>query len=64
MVAHTRPGIGLLVTFTRDDEQIETITAPTSERALQGALMILARLDGLEVGDKLIVTEAHQEAPQ
>jgi hypothetical protein len=64
MVARTRRDVGLLVTLTRNDEFVENLTAPTGERALKGAMMILARLEELQVGDRIFVTEANEEAPR
>jgi hypothetical protein len=64
MVARTRRDVGLLVTLTRNDEFVESLTAPTGERALKGAMMLLARLEELQVGDRIFVTEADEEAPR
>jgi hypothetical protein len=64
MVARTRRDGGLLVTLTRNDEFVESLTAPTGERALKGTMMLLARLEELQVGDRIFVTEADEEAPR
>ncbi len=58
MVAHIRTNTGLTVAFHRDGAEQESVTAPTGERALKIGLLMLARLDHLQDGDHLTVTEA------
>jgi len=58
MVAHVRTSTGLLVTFHRDGREQESETASTGERALRTAIVMLARQDFLQDGDKLTVAEA------
>jgi hypothetical protein len=59
MVARTRPETGLRLTFMRDGEPIESDTVSTGEDAREAALAILGRLDALQDGDTLLVTEGH-----
>jgi hypothetical protein len=58
MVARTRTGTGLRVSFERYGREVETEVASTPERALKLAILMLARLDDLIDGDRLTVTEA------
>jgi len=58
MPARTRIRIGLRVTFERDGREHDSEVATTGERALKVALMMLARQDFLQDGDRLTVTEA------
>jgi len=53
MPAYTQPSAGLVVTFHRDDEEVDHATAPTGERALKAALLMLAKQDFLQDGDVL-----------
>jgi hypothetical protein len=56
MAARTRSDDGdLLVTFSRDGEDDELAVAPTGERALKAAVLILLRHDALRHGDQLTV---------
>jgi len=48
----------LAVRFSRGGREIEAEQASSGERALKVALLMLARLDYLEPGDRLDVTEA------
>jgi hypothetical protein len=57
MTAHIRPAIGLVVTFTRDGEERDRVIAPTGERALKAAIVLLAGLDTLQPNDRLTVEE-------
>jgi hypothetical protein len=59
MVARTRiePGL-LLVTFESDGEAPEQQLAPTGDRALKIALLMIARRDALRHGDRLTVVKA------
>jgi hypothetical protein len=45
------------VTFHRDGREHDCRTAPTGERALKIGILMLARLDHLQDGDKLTVSE-------
>ena len=60
MVARTRTATGLRVTFHRDGQEHDSRTAPTGERALKVGILMLARLDDLQDGDKLTVTEVNR----
>ena len=53
----------LLVTFASDGEEPEQQRAPTGERALKVALLMLAKRDQLRHGDTLTVVNADQEEP-
>jgi hypothetical protein len=57
MVARLQHKSGLRVTFHRDGEEIESETASTGERALKTGLLMLARLDDLQAGDRLTVED-------
>jgi hypothetical protein len=48
---------GLAVTFERDGEEQDRQVAPTGRDAVKAALMMLVRLDHLQDGDRLTVTE-------
>jgi hypothetical protein len=54
---HIPASAGIRVTFKRDGQEIETRTAPTGERALKIAILILARFDDLRDGDRLTCIE-------
>jgi hypothetical protein len=58
MVAHVNPDSKFVVTLWRQNEVEDARTAPTGERALKAAIVMLAQLDALENGDRLTVTEA------
>jgi hypothetical protein len=45
------------VSFLRGDEVVDARTAPTGERALKAAIVMLAEQDALENGDRLVVAE-------
>ena len=47
----------LVVTFNRGGREIERETASTGERALRLGLIMLARLDDLQAGDRLTVNQ-------
>jgi hypothetical protein len=55
MVARTRTETGLRVTFHRDGEEVESEIASTGARARKIGLLLLARLDDLQAGDRLTV---------
>jgi hypothetical protein len=57
MVARLRTHAGLRVMFERDGREHDSEVAPTGERALKAALIMLARQDFLQDGDRLTVTE-------
>jgi hypothetical protein len=57
MVARTNPNSRFTVAFWRDGEIHDSRTAATGERALKVGLLLLAQLDDLQHGDRLIVTE-------
>jgi hypothetical protein len=57
MPCHVNHTVGLVVTFTRAGEEVDHVVAPTGERALKTAIVMLAKLDELQNGDRLVVTE-------
>jgi hypothetical protein len=57
MVARIRPTIGLRVAFERNGRERDSQVAPTGDRALKVALLMLAKLDDLRDGDMLLITE-------
>ncbi len=57
MVARTNPQVGLRVAFERNGRERDSQVAPTGERALKLALLMLAKLDDLRDGDVLLVSE-------
>jgi hypothetical protein len=57
MPARTRPQVGLRVAFGRAGRERDSQVAPTGERALKVAVVMLAKLDDLRDGDMLLVTE-------
>jgi hypothetical protein len=57
MTESTTTNGGLRVTFHRDGREHDSRTAPTGERALNIGILMLARLDHLQDGDKLTVSE-------
>ncbi len=57
MVARLQSQSGLRVTFWRCGLKRDSQVAPTPERALKTAIVMLASLDDLIDGDKLTVTE-------
>ncbi len=62
MPARIQPLTGLKVTFWRCGRERDSQVAPTPERALKAAIVMLASLDDLIDGDKLTVT-VHKVAP-
>ena len=61
MPAHVNPNGKFVVTIFRGGEVLDARTAPTGERALKAAIVMLAELDALQGGDRLTVTEAGGE---
>jgi hypothetical protein len=61
MPAHINPNGKFVVTLWRGNAVHDARTAPTGERALKAAIVMLAELDALEDGDRLTVTEAGGE---
>jgi hypothetical protein len=57
MPAHTRTNDRFIITLWRGDDVLDATSAENPERALKAAIVLLAGQDGLEVGDKLTVTE-------
>ncbi len=57
MPAHINPNGKFVVTLWRGGEIVDARTAPTGERALKAAILMLAELDALQGGDRLTVTE-------
>jgi hypothetical protein len=57
MPVHIPATAGIHVTFERGGREIDSATAPTGERALKSALLMLAKLDDLRDGDRLTVNE-------
>jgi hypothetical protein len=58
MPGHTHPDGKFVVTLWRHDEVEDARTAPTGERALKAAIVMLAEQEALQDGDKLTVTES------
>ena len=58
MVVHTLTNSKFTVTLFRDGEVLDARSAATGERALKIAVLMLASLDELQDGDRLVVTEA------
>jgi hypothetical protein len=48
---------GFRIVFERDGQELQAEIAPTSERALRIALVMLAHLEALQDGDRLTITE-------
>jgi hypothetical protein len=58
MPAHVQPTLySFHVVLERDGREVDAVTAPTGERALKNALLMLAKLDQLKHGDRLTCTE-------
>jgi hypothetical protein len=57
MVARIQKSAGLIVTFSRNGEEIDSRVGSTGERAQRIALLMIARLDDLQAGDKLTVID-------
>jgi hypothetical protein len=57
MPTRTRSQVGLRVAFERAGRERDSQVAPTGERALKTAVVMLAKLDDLRDGDMLLVTE-------
>jgi hypothetical protein len=57
MVARTLPNSRFTIAFLRGGEVLDVRPAPTGERAVKVALLMLAGMDGLQGGDQLIVRE-------
>jgi hypothetical protein len=57
MPGRIQPLTGLRVTFEGGGHEHDSQVAPTPERALKTAILMLAQLDDLIDGDRLTVTE-------
>jgi hypothetical protein len=57
MPGRTHTALGIRVAFERNGREINSEIAPTGERALKAALLMLARLDDLRDGDRLTASE-------
>src|SRR5260370_41944742 len=57
MVARVHTQVGLTVAFHRGGEEVESEVASTGERARRTAIVMLARQDFLQDGDRLTITE-------
>ena len=57
MPVHILTSAGIRVTFEREGREIDSATAPTGERALKSAVLMLAKLDDLRDGDRMTVRE-------
>jgi hypothetical protein len=58
MVARIHPRLhGFHVVFERDGQELDAEVAPTAERAVKTALMMIVRLEALQDGDRLTCTE-------
>jgi len=58
MVARTNPSLSLIITFTREGEEVEQRTAKDGGRAAQVACVMIAQLGQLKAGNVMTVTEA------
>jgi hypothetical protein len=58
MPAHINPNGRFTITLWRGDEVLDATIAESGERALKAAIVMLAELDALQGGDRLVVTEA------
>ena len=58
MPVHITPASKFTIAFLRGNEVLDARLAPTGERALKVAILMLAELDDLQNGDRLTVTEA------
>jgi hypothetical protein len=58
MVGHEKPALSLVITFIRDEEEIEQRTARDGGRAAQAACVMIAQLGELRAGDMMTVAEA------
>jgi hypothetical protein len=58
MVARIIRTAGLSIAFQRDGDTVEVSLAATGKDALKAALLMLAKLDALQDGDLLKVTES------
>jgi hypothetical protein len=57
MPVHIPASACIRVTFERGGREIDAATAPTGERALKSAVLMLAKLDDLRDGDRMTVSE-------
>ena len=57
MPARINPNGRFVITLWHGDDVLDARTAPTGERALKAAILMLAELDALQGGDRLTVTE-------
>jgi hypothetical protein len=57
MVARTLPNSRFIIAFLRGGQVLDVRPAPTGERAVKVALLMLAGMDGLQGGDQLVVRE-------
>jgi hypothetical protein len=56
MPAHVKANGRIIVTLWRLEDVLDVTIAENSERALKSAIIMLAGLDALEPGDRLIVS--------
>ncbi len=63
MVTGTLPNSRFTVALLRGGEVLDVRPAPTGERALKIALLMLAGMDALQGGDQLVVTEDRDQDP-
>jgi hypothetical protein len=64
MVAGTLPNSRFTVAFLRGGEVLHVRPAPTGERAVRIALLMLATMDALQGGDQLVVVEDQDRTRQ
>jgi hypothetical protein len=57
MPGHVNPSSKFTVSFMRGGEVVDARSAPTGERALKAAIVMLAEQEALENGDRLTVSE-------
>ena len=58
MPGHVNPSSKFTVSFMRSGEVVDARSAPTGERALKAAIVMLAEQEVLENGDRLTVSES------
>jgi hypothetical protein len=55
MPARIQRSAGLVVRFSRDGEEVDARVGSTGEKALKIGVLMLAKLDDLQAGDRLTV---------
>jgi hypothetical protein len=63
MPAYTRPDKGLVITFWREEQELDRRVAPDGADAVTLVMRMLAGMDEFHAGDKVIVKEAADDLP-